>query len=255
VNLADHDPDGRAALARADGLERVALSLSAPLGTERLPAGQAEPLLEAFNEGVLALGPPFCAWGAVGLDDPRPDAVDALLDAGAIGISLPASALADAAAAPLLDRLEARGAPVFAHPGPARPHGRRAAWWPALTDYVAEMGAAWLAFAAWGRPRHPELRVLFAILAGAAPLHAERLAQRGGPAEAVHDPLTYFDVASYGDRALDAMTRVVGVDRLVLGSDRPVTGPTAFAGLGPAFDHALAIGNPARLLGRTAVPA
>jgi len=90
--------------------------------------------------------------------------------------------------------------------------------------------------------------VLFAMLAGGAPLHAERLAARGGPAEAVHDELTYFDVSSYGPRTLDAMLRIVGVDRLVYGSDRPVAAPPDHRALGTSVAHALADANPQSLL-------
>jgi hypothetical protein len=93
------------------------------------------------------------------------------------------------------------------------------------------------------------------MLAGGAPLHAERLAARGGPAEAVHDPRAWFDVSSYGPRAIDAMIRVVGVDRLVHGSDRPVAEPPAPGLLGEAVGHALAVVNPQRALGAVGVPA
>ena len=101
-----------------------------------------------------------------------------------------------------------------------------------MTSYVADMQAAWLAWAAWGRAQHPRLKVLFAMLAGGAPLHAERLAARGGPAEAIHDELTFFDVSSYGPHTVDAMLRVVGVDRLVYGSDAPVIEPVSLEPLG-----------------------
>ena len=86
------------------------------------------------------------------------------------------------------------------------------------------------------------------MLAGGAPLQAERLAARGGPAGAVHDELAWFDVSSYGPKAVDAMLRVVGVDRLVLGSDRPVVDPPSLAALGPAVRHAVAHVNPAAVL-------
>jgi 6-methylsalicylate decarboxylase len=110
------------------------------------------------------------------------------------------------------------------------------------------MSTAWHAWAQWGRPAHPSLRVVFAMLAGLAPLHAERLAARGGPAQAVHDPLTFFDTSSYGPRAIDAMLRVVGVDRLLYGTDRPVVSPAALESLGPAAWHALTVANPERVL-------
>ena len=192
----DHDPATRTTH------DRIVIALSSALGIEGLPPDEAEPLLDAFNNGILELGEPFALWGAVGIDTPRAADVDTLLDAGAVGISLPAAALADRRGlrhvAPLLDRLESRGAPLFIHPGPAAVGRSVPPWWPALTSYVADMSAAWHAFAAWGRPCHPRLRVVYAMLAGGAPLHAERLLARGGPGAAIHDPLAWFDVSSTG---------------------------------------------------------
>jgi hypothetical protein len=231
--IADHDPTQRT------DAERIVISLSTALGIESLPAAEATPLLDAYNEGVLALGGPFELWGAA----VTPGEVDAVLDAGARGVTLPAGTLLDGGAHALLDRLEARGAPLFVHPGPASAPRDAPSWWPAMTDYVAQMSAAWHWFIAFGRPRHPRLRVVFAMLAGGAPLHAERLALRGGPAEAIHDPLVWFDTSSYGRNAIDAMLRMVGVDRLVHGSDRPVVAPRA-PSFGPAVDHALTVANP-----------
>jgi hypothetical protein len=242
---ADHDPHARA---QQDDVDRIVIALSSALGIEALPPHEPEPLLDAFNRGILELGEPFELWGAVSLHAPRASAVDDLLDAGALGISLPAGALASRHGlhhvAPLLDRLEARGAPLFVHPGPVSVEPSAPAWWPALTGYVADMSAAWHAFATWGRPRHPQLRIVYAMLAGGAPLHAERLAARGGPAAAIHDPLAWFDVSSYGPLALDAMIRAIGIDRLLYGSDRPVAAPPGLGGLGEAVEHALAITNP-----------
>jgi hypothetical protein len=247
-----HDPAARAQLAAGEGLDRVLVAPSSPLGIESLPAAEAQPLLDAFHAGVLEAGGPFAPWGSLALAAAEPAAVDALLDLGAVGLCLPATALAAPAAldrlGPVLERLAARGAPLFVHPGPAPAQDARLpAWWPPLTSYVAETQAAWLAWGTWGRTAHPRLKVVWAMLAGLAPLQAERLAARGGPAAAVHDRLAWFDVSSYGPHAVDAMLRVVGVDRLVLGSDRPVADPPALASLGPAVLHALSKVNPARL--------
>jgi hypothetical protein len=125
---------------------------------------------------------------------------------------------------------------------------RTPSWWPALTDYVASMQTAWHAFAVWGRPAHPRLRVCFAMLAGLAPLQRERLIARGGPA--VSDPDVFLDVSSYGGRTVDAVLREVGVDRLVEGSDRPVIGANPLM-LGDAVRTALRERNPGRLLSPT----
>lgn len=246
-DLRDHDAQRRAELLAKDGLQRVLIAPSSPLGIEWLP--EAEPLLDDFHAGVLELGAPFELWAGLVLADATADRVDALLDAGAVGLSLPAGALGGPAGieslGPALEALARRDAPLFVHPGPA---AGSPAWFPALTAYVAEMSAAWHAWAEWGSPAHPSLKVVFAMLAGLAPLHAERLAARGGPTEAVHDRLTFFDTSSYGPRAIDAMLRVVGVDRLLYGSDRPVVEPHALAALGAAAEHAIVATNPERFL-------
>ena len=252
ADLSTHDPVARVRQVQADGVDRVVVAPSTPLGIEALPVREAQPLLDAYHAGVLALGAPFSLWASVPLAAPAADEVASLLDGGAAGLCLPAEALTSARAldrlAPVLERLEDRGAPLLVHPGAARGDATVPAWWPAMTSYVAAMQAAWLAWAQWGRGAHPRLKVVWAMLAGGAPLQAERLAARGGPASAVHDELAWFDVSSYGPKAVDAMLRVVGVDRLVLGSDRPVVDPPSLAALGPAVRHAVAHANPAAVL-------
>jgi predicted TIM-barrel fold metal-dependent hydrolase len=249
LRMADHDPQARAALLAADGLDRAIVAPSSPLGIEALPAREAEPLLDAYHEGVAALPAAFGGWAAVGLAAPDPDAVARRLDAGFAGACVPAGALAGPEGydrlGSVLETLERRDAPLLVHPGPAAAPPGHPGWWPALTGYVAEMQASWYAFAVWGRAAHPRLRVCFAMLAGLAPLHRERLVARGGrPAS---DPGVFLDTSSYGTRAIDAVLREVGVDQLVHGSDRPVIAPTAPA-LGEAVRRALVTRNPARLL-------
>ena len=253
-DLRAHDPAARTALAGRDGLERVLVAPSSPLGIEGLPASEAQPLLDAFHAGRPRGRRPV---RAMGLDRARRAGAGRRRRAARRGRAGPLPARVGArrrapsstASAPVLERLAARGAPLLVHPGPAPPaDATTPSWWPAMTSYVAEMQAAWLAFAAWGRRAHPRLKVVWAMLAGGAPLQAERLAARGGPAAAVHDELAWFDVSSYGPHAVDAMLRTIGVDRLVLGSDRPVADPPALAALGPAVRHAIAHVNPARVL-------
>ena len=99
---------------------------------------------------------------------------------------------------PVLETLERRDAPLLIHPGPVprrRPPARRAGGRRSPTT-SATMQTAWYAFAVWGRPAHPRLRVCFAMLAGLAPLHRERLLARGG--DVVRDPGVFLDVSSYG---------------------------------------------------------
>jgi hypothetical protein len=177
-------------------------------------------------------------------------------------VSLPAASLASPAAieaaGPVLARLALRGAPLLVHPGPVGPataprEDAGAAWWPALTTYVGDMHRAWHAYVGWGAAEHPTLRVCFAMLAGLAPLHAERLALRGGPGDAVNNPNIFYDTSSYGRRAIGAMAGAVGLDQLVTGSDRPVVDPPLEPPLGERAAAVMATTNVHRLLhGRSA---
>jgi hypothetical protein len=250
VDPADHDLAARSALAATDGFDRVLTSLSSPLGIEWLAPADGAPLLEAYHEDALVLPAPFGAWAAAGVAEIDPPALARWLDRGFAGLQLPANALLDAAAyercGPLLSLLEERGLPLFVHPGPA-PATPGPAWWPALVPYVQQMHAAWFAFRAFGRPRHPRLRVCFALLAGLAPLHGERLAVRGGGRGEV-DRDAFIETSSYGPRAIDATIRALGIDTIVCGSDRPYAPPPGDLGLGEAAEHAIRVANPERLL-------
>ena len=214
-----------------DRADRAVVALSSPIGIETLPTDQARELITAHLDGVAALGERFAAWGPVPVRDPDPRDVDAALVRGCVGISLPATALASRPAldalSPVLERISEQGVPLLVHPGPP---AHEAAlddplWWPGLTDYVNQMQAAWLMLQSYGRREHPQLRIVHAMLAGAAPTLAERLVARGGPAIDLHDPLTFYDTSSYGPMVVEAMARWLGPDRLVYGSDRPVIDP------------------------------
>ncbi|MER5645834.1 amidohydrolase [Streptosporangium sp. NPDC002524] len=261
VDPADHDLAGRLAL--NEGLDLALVSLSSPLGVESLPPGEAWPIIDAYHEDALALPAPFGAWAAACLSEIDPARLAKALDArsgvrdaagdarpGFAGLQLPATAVRDAAGldrvAPLLDVLTERDLPLFVHPGPAtEPEGP--GWWPAVVPYVQQMHAAWYAFTAFGRARHPRLRVCFSLLAGLAPLHSERLANRGGEGRGQVDPGMFLETSSYGPRAIDAVVRELGVDVVVSGSDQPyATAPDP--ALGDAAWHAVAVTNPHRLL-------
>jgi hypothetical protein len=250
VDPADHDLAARTALAASDGFSLVLTSLSSPLGIEWLAPEDASPLLEAYHADSLALPSPFQAWAAASVAEIDAGALSGVLDRGFAGLQLPANALLDEAGyarcGPLLAELESRDLPLFVHPGPA-PDASGPSWWPALVPYVQQMHAAWFAFRAFGRPRHPRLRVCLALLSGLAPLHGERLTVRGGGRGEV-DPGVYVETSSYGPRAIDAVIRALGVDPIVCGSDRPYAPPPGDLGLGEAAEHAIRVANPRRLL-------
>ena len=249
VDPVDHDVDVRATQAVGDGLDLALVSLSSPLGIETLPSDEAAELLDAYHDGVLTLPAPFGGWAAACLTEVDPAALARRLEQGFFGLQLPATALLDAPGyhrvAPLLELLEAAGKPLLVHPGPAVAAGSPA-WWPAIVSYVQQMHAAWFAFRAYGRPRHPRLRVCFAMLAGLAPLHGERFAARAGSRSPV-DRGVFLEISSYGTRAVDATIRVLGIDALVNGSDRPYADPVCLE-LGVAATHGLRSANAERLL-------
>lgn len=276
-------PAERAAQVRADGLDRALIALSPDLGIERLPGEEAAPLLDAH--AALAQEPGLGVWASTSLHDLAAAAreLPRRLD-GAAGLCLPAAALASPraldAVAPLLAALEAAGKPLLVHPGPAviadavlgvgaavpgddgashaiAPRAAAPAWWPELAGSVPQQQAAWLAFADRGRIAHPRLRVVFAGLAGLAPLQVERAAARNGPSGAVGDAGIFYDTSAYGSFAIDAMARLVGVGQLVHGSDRPAVEPPAgpAAALDAAAWQAMATVNVTRLLAADAAAA
>jgi hypothetical protein len=253
VDPADHDPDARAALDPAVG--RVLLSLSSPLGIEAMHPDEARPLIDAYHEGVLALPDPFGGWAAVTDTDPDLDGLKGLLTGGFVGVQLPAQLLAGPrrveGIAPVLALCAELDRPVLVHPGPAAPMAGEEVpgWWPAVVDYPAQLQAAWWAWHAVGRKLVADLRLCFVAGAGLAPVHHERFAARGG-GRFVVDHEVFVDVSSYRLQGVDALTRALGIDAVVLGSDRPYAVPPDLGpgGLGVAAEHAICVTNPQRLL-------
>jgi 6-methylsalicylate decarboxylase len=250
VDPAAHDPSVRSEQALRDGLDLALVSLSSPLGIEFLPPGEADELLHAYHDGVLSLPPPFRGWAAARLTEPDAAALARELERGFVGLQLPATALLDEdgyrRAGRLLDVLHDAERPLMIHPGSTAAIPRTPGWWPAMVGYVQQMHAAWFAFQQFGRPRYRDLRVCFSMLAGLAPLHGERFAARSG-LRSVVDQNAFLDTSSYGTRAVDATVRVLGIDVLVNGSDRPYAQPAVLE-LGAAAVTAISSSNPLRLL-------
>ncbi len=261
VDPLDHDVQARAEL---DPGRLALLSLSTPLGIEALPGDAAGPLLEAWHAGIaeIAAGAParFAGWAAVGEHEPDLGDLGARLAdpaSGLVGLQVSARLLAHPAAleasAEVLAVAERLDKPVLVHPGPAQAGPMSTStpsWWPAVVDYPGQLQAAWWAWRAMGRRLLPNLRICFAAGAGLAPAHHERFTVRGGGPFVV-DPDVFVDVSSYRRQGVDALVRALGIDSVVLASDRPYADPVD-PQLGEAAWRALAVTNPRRLLGNLA---
>ena len=250
-----HDVRARLQQNADDDLALACLSLSAPLGIESLRGPSARALLDTWHQGAATLPDGFAAWASVPRLEPDVEGLRALLAGGFVGVQLPATDVRTPSGwervGPVLDAADRAGKPVLVHPGPEPPnpdHAELPAWWPAVVGYAAQLQAAWWAWHAAGvRASHPGLRVVFAAGAGLAPVHHERYVARGGSTHPV-DPLVHVDTSSYGPQGLDALVRVLGIDALVLGSDRPYAAPVAEL-MGEAATRAVRVTNPRRVLG------
>jgi hypothetical protein len=236
-----HMLEKRLAQLDRDEIDIAVVSLQ-PTLADPLPAE----LVDAYHEGILEL----CAKAGgriVAL------AAGAATD-GFAGASVAAPSLLDLdALAPLFEELERRGQFLFVHPGPGGPEAGKPEWWAAGVDYVGQMQVAYAAWIADGAMRWPGLPVVFAVLAGGAPIQLERLAGRGLDVRTALEANIYFDTASYGRRALELCLATYGVGRVVYGSDAPVIDSTPtlreVRQFGAAVATALCEDNPTRLLG------
>ena len=225
-----------------DGVGLACVSLSSPLGIENLVRPEAGALMAAWHEGARALPGHFRAWASVPTVDPDLDELAALLArvrrraaaghrpavAGRVGTRRPT----------LLRVAEPAGKPVFVHPGRSwsraarRPAART--WWAPVVGYPAQLQAAWWGWQAVAWPR------ALPVAAGAlrrrcrAGPGAPRAARRAGGEPPTIDPDVFVDTSSYGPQALDALVRVLGIDVLALGSDRPYADPLAGCSATPA---------------------
>jgi 6-methylsalicylate decarboxylase len=222
-----------------DGIDVAVVSCPPTLGIETLD--DSEPLLDAYHQGVRdAVASSDGRLLAFSMGRPEP---------GFIGTTVSADALLDLdALAPVLDELQRDGKILFVHPGPARGTG----WWAAVVGYTSQMQAAYATWLSEGVERWPELRVLFAILAGGAPVQLERLHSRGFDTRRALRSNLYLDTASYGRRAIELCLATYGGRALVFGSDEPVidSRPTleAVRGFGHAVAETICGSNPGELL-------
>ena len=245
VDLSAHDPDARIRALDRDEVDVAVLSLQASLGLERLDAAERDELEELWANETRSLAAESGRFLALSPSRPRD---------GFSGICIGASTLLDPdGAAPVLDEASRLEIPVFVHPeAESSARAGLPSWWTWVAGYPAQMQAAYLAWIGVGRQRWPQLRIVFALLAGGAPFQLERLAHRGVDVRSALDPNAFFDVATYGRRAIELLIETFGVHQLVYGSDTPVVEPeqtlAAVRGFGESVAHVLQSDTPSGLL-------
>jgi predicted TIM-barrel fold metal-dependent hydrolase len=245
LDVESHDLDTR--LARMDRLQldRAVVSLQPTLGIDLLPAEEGAELIETWEDGIVELAE--AAGGRIVPLAAREPA------AGFAGLCIRGADLLDLdALAPRLDALVQSKRFLFVHPGTAATPAGAPSWWTAIVDYTAEMQSAYIAWLAGGAARWPGLDVVFAILAGGAPIQLERMAARGVDERSAMLPHIWFDTATYGRRALDLAMSTYGVEPMLFGSDIPVVDPLSaldmIRSFGEAVTDAVLSANPGRLL-------
>jgi predicted TIM-barrel fold metal-dependent hydrolase len=218
VDLRDHELATRIALLDLHEIDTAVISLQPSLGVEALDPSEREALVRIWEDGILDLAaeaPGRIAPLAVGR--PRP---------GFAGVSIGADRLDHLEElAPTLDALRGQGL-LFVHPVAGSPPALAPAWWPAVVDYTSQMQRAYFAWLVGAQERWPDLKVVFAVLAGGAPIQLERLSSRGVDVRSSLHRNVFFDTASYGRRALELCIETFGVEQLVFGTDAPVVDPT-----------------------------
>jgi 6-methylsalicylate decarboxylase len=244
VDVTGHSLERRLALLDGMEIERAVVSLQPTFGADWVDGGDGEELAAAWERGILELA--AASGGRI-----VPLAARAPAD-GFAGLSVSAGALLDLdAVAPRLDALAEAGGFLFVHPGDAHVPAGAPLWWAAVVDYTAQMQAAYAAWFAAGAARWPDLDVVFAILAGGAPIQLERMVSRGVTAREAMLPHVWFDTASYGKRALELTMSTFGVERMLFGSDAPVVDPAGalvtVRSFGEAVTNALVSENIQRL--------
>lgn len=246
VDLRAHQPAARIAQLDRDGIDVAVLSLQPTLGVELLPPAERDALEEAWLDGarelVEAAGGRFRALAPWRIAE------------GCVGTSVGASALLEPGrGADVVAAVDRAGGLVLVHPeAEGRLPEGRPEWWSWTAGYTAQMQRAYLAWLGGGRDAHPEVTVVFAQLAGGAPIHLERLTHRGVHVRRALDARTLFETSTYGRRAIELCIETFGVERLLYGSDVPVVDPrptlAAVRGFGEAVAQLLQSETPGRLL-------
>ncbi|HEY6240074.1 MAG TPA: amidohydrolase family protein [Burkholderiales bacterium] len=234
------DLDARLAAMDAQGVEAHALSLSQPM-VYWADGDLAKRLAETYND-ALALAHErdvrrFIGLATLPMHEPALAVKEVERAAKLPGMrgfyiatQVRGKDLSDAAFLPVYERIEASGLPLFLHPVEVIGHQRLAAYY--LTNllgnpFESAIAAAHLIFGGV-LDRFPSLIVCLPHSGGAFPWLVGRLTRgwekradlkhiRQSPVEYLRR--FYYDTVGYSDHVLEYLVKVVGPDRVLMGSD------------------------------------
>ncbi|MCC6473060.1 MAG: amidohydrolase [Burkholderiales bacterium] len=234
------DLDLRLQAMDARNLEAHALSLSQPM-VYWAARPLAQRLTEVYNDALAAAHQkhPARLWGLATLPMQFPDLSLREIERAAtlpgirgfyISTQVNDKELSDAAFFPVYERIEALELPLFLHPVQVLAHQRLTPYY--LTNllgnpFESAVAAAHLIFGGV-MDRFPRLQIVLPHAGGAFPWLVWRL-HRGwevradlkhvqhGPAEYLKR--FYYDTVGYSDYVVDYLVRVVGTERILMGSD------------------------------------
>lgn len=251
----DHYHDHRVGLAdmHLSGLTHRLLTFPGALGVDLLPAAEIAPAISAYNDHLAQLTDQtdgaLIGLGGVPLDDMALASAEVIRlrrDLGLPGIILPSNyfnSLAEAATLkPLLDAANTYGCHIMLHPG--LKVGQEPPPLPAdfvqyrLSAVDLQSSAAQVALTVILSDMledYPNISFQVVNLGGTLPFIFERIESiarhRNPDAPFPTDRLRrlWYDCASLGPRALEAAVKVLGADRIMLGSDYPIFKDDPFA--------------------------
>jgi aminocarboxymuconate-semialdehyde decarboxylase len=271
------DLDARFAAMQAQGVDVHVLSLSAPMAYWA-DGKTAQRISETYNDALADAHQrhPTRLFGLATLPMNEPAAAAREVERAAslpgvrgfyIGTQIRAKDLSDPGFIPVFERIAASGLPVFLHPVEVIGEERLGAHY--LTNllgnpFESAIAAAHLIFGGV-LDRFPELVVCLPHAGGAFPWLVGRLNRgwqvRGDLKHIKQAPVSYlrrfyYDTIGYSDDVLEYLVRVIGADRVMMGSDycfpiayeQPVKIVSDHPVLNAGAKHAIIEGNARALL-------
>ncbi len=250
------DLDARLAAMGEQGVEVHALSLSQPM--------------VYWADGELAVGLATLPMHEPGLAVKEVERAAKLpgMRGFYIATQIRGKDLSDAAFLPVYERIEASGLPLFLHPVEVIGHQRLGAYYLSNllgNPFESAIAAAHLIFGGV-LDRFPKLVVCLPHAGGAFPWLVGRLnrgwEKRADLKHVKHSPVEYlrrfyYDTVGYSDHVLEYLVKVIGADRILMGSDycfpiayeRPVEIVTDHPALEAGVKRDIVETNARRLLG------